>query len=550
MRQLHLLVWALFGLYSLTGCSLKDEKLNLRNKGKGKGAESGSLSLDNAEDCRWKMTDIPNDMNPGSIKNVQFMKHFTVDELNAVVPEAIGKAKNGVDAFKIIYYSPGIASANSNYMELSGLVLVPTDCKKEYPTISLQHYTLLKKDKAPSLSPEEGIVEASQGYVTVVADYIGYGQSASMMHPYLIQEGYTDSIIDMLRAARNFAKNNDVKIDKDLFLKGYSEGGYATMALQKELESNYRDEFPIRASAPSAGPYNVLLSGYSTLKSEYSNPFLVYLILSYVNYLPMNTKVEDILQKTGELNYASLFDGHLDTGEIAQQIPQKIDDLVVSGFKTNYILNTEALMAGAVNTNLSDFEKFLLANDVSQGWTVKSPTRLFHCVDDDIVPSLSSDLAFKTLSAGSNMVTYEKIPSPDGIKFTHLTCPAVISPILWFNQFMTDLYDDLQSKKGKDSSDNNQSVDDTGADNESKDSVAVEPASQPVATEAEPVKDNDYNGSNDEKETKAVSNQNVGQNKDDVSGKVSQNIDAAQKTVDTSNTAASVSQNSETVDAL
>ncbi len=59
---------------------------------------------------------------------------------------------------------------------------------------------------------------------------------------------------DMLKATKEFLTNEEVKANNKLFLLGYSEGGYATLALQKYLED--KGDLSITHSLPGAGAYN------------------------------------------------------------------------------------------------------------------------------------------------------------------------------------------------------------------------------------------------------------------------------------------------------
>ena len=58
----------------------------------------------------------------------------------------------------------------------------------------------------------------------------------------------------------------------ELFLLGYSEGGYATMALHRELQQFHSDEFTVTASAPMAGPWSttIILPYQRQLKFPFS----------------------------------------------------------------------------------------------------------------------------------------------------------------------------------------------------------------------------------------------------------------------------------------
>jgi acetyl esterase/lipase len=60
----------------------------------------------------------------------------------------------------------------------------------------------------------------------------------------------------MLRAARRAAVSVGFALDGRLFLTGFSQGGHATMALHRHLESDLPGEFEVTACAPMSGVYD------------------------------------------------------------------------------------------------------------------------------------------------------------------------------------------------------------------------------------------------------------------------------------------------------
>ena len=107
------------------------------------------------------------------------------------------------------------------------------------PLLSYQHGTIFTDDKAPSNDSDsiEGIgVLAGSGYIVSSPDYLGYAESTSILHPYVHADSLASASIDMLRASKAFLASQNVEINNQLFLAGYSEGGYATIALQRELQ--------------------------------------------------------------------------------------------------------------------------------------------------------------------------------------------------------------------------------------------------------------------------------------------------------------------------
>ncbi len=133
------------------------------------------------------------------------------------------------------------------------------------------------------------------GYVAITTDSPGFGDGSCgkkttsgkceniPVHPYLIRDSYPRDVMFAIRATKEFllkgtgdAPSKDtlinqerIKLKDSLFLRGYSAGGFATLAIQRKIESDIflRNEFKIVAVAAGAGPYDLLYT-MSTLLEE------------------------------------------------------------------------------------------------------------------------------------------------------------------------------------------------------------------------------------------------------------------------------------------
>ena len=96
---------------------------------------------------------------------------------------------------------------------------------------------------------------ASKGYIVVAPNYAGYDTSTLPYHPYLIADQQSKDMIDALTAARTalpFASATLTKDSGQLFITGYSQGGYAAMATHRAMQAAGMN---VTASAPMSGPY-------------------------------------------------------------------------------------------------------------------------------------------------------------------------------------------------------------------------------------------------------------------------------------------------------
>ena len=166
------------------------------------------------------------------------------------------RARFAVAIYKIVYET---IDADGAATQASGALLVPQEAAGPRPMMTYQHGTLTARDEAPSAGGGEqviGLAYATDGYLAVLPDLLGLGDSPGL-HPYVHAATSASAVIDMLRAARDFAAMDGLELNGQLFITGYSQGGYTAMAAHRELEASYEDEFAVTASAPMAGPYDL-----------------------------------------------------------------------------------------------------------------------------------------------------------------------------------------------------------------------------------------------------------------------------------------------------
>lgn len=321
-----------------------------------------------------------------------------------------------VDVFKIVYNT---VDTKGQITIASGALFLPTG-KNNLSIASIQHGTQTKRTSVASVNPlngAEGLIGASLGYFVVMPDYLGLGESV-MVHPYHHQKTSAATVIDMIRAGRAYASSKNISLNGQVFLLGYSEGGYVTMAAQKEIEKKYSNEIKLAASAPMAGAYDLNLTAQKIIaQSTYNQPsYLAYFMAAYDQIYGWN-KLADIFNSPYAERMNSLFDGTKTTTEINAQLTSNIAQLFKQSFKDSYLNGTFKLLTDAFNENsLLNFKPV-------------TPTKLFHGDADEYVPYENSERARDYfVSQGVNV---ELITIKGG---THLSSavPSVIAAIQWF----------------------------------------------------------------------------------------------------------------------
>ncbi len=340
-----------------------------------------------------------------------------------LVAAAAGDLRFDVALFRVGYRT---LDAFGNLVPASGLVGAPLGISAGVPLLSVQHGTIASRDNAPSVDPAATGADlalylmGSQGYLTLVPDYLGFGDSAGL-HPFMHAKTLAWAVIDLIRAARSLALGSEYPLNGQVFLVGYSEGGYATMAAQREIETHHRDEFAITAAAPMAGPYD--LSGtmleLALSGTEVPNPmYFPYVLLSYNQIYGFEDDPTDLLAPEYGETIVPLFDGEHDRGSINRALPPVPLEVIEPGLAAVLLSSEYHPLISALETN-----------DVYR-WTPVSPTRLYHCLGDDQVPYANSVVArdwFDAAGADVELVTL--------IFGDHAECavPALLGAKTWFD---------------------------------------------------------------------------------------------------------------------
>ena len=297
-----------------------------------------------------------------------------------------------VDIYKVTYKT----TYQDTELNASGLVILPKTSGNALPMISFQRGTIVEQIKAPSLQPKESeqvisyAALASMGYITVVPDLIGFGESSEVFHPYYVEEPTARAVIDMLYAARALAAEKNVDFDGRLFLAGYSQGGYATMAAHKALESGDENDFEIVASFPGAGGYDVSAMHDHFLELDtYPNPhYLAYVGMSYRSFYDENDVLTSFFNEPYASRIPTLFDGATSPDEIDSQLTEDVQALV-----------REDILLGSNTDPLYEYLRVKFQENSLTDWVPEAPMFMYHGDADVTVPISNSQITYNKLIA-------------------------------------------------------------------------------------------------------------------------------------------------------
>ncbi|MBC8180669.1 hypothetical protein H8E88_06040 [candidate division KSB1 bacterium] len=136
--------------------------------------------------------------------------------------------KYNVEALRIVYQT---IDARGEVVQASGALMVPIGADS-LPMMSVQHGTETFRESVASVNPTNmaegylGLVAASMGYLITLPDYLGFGVS-EVLHPYVHAKTNAITVIDLLRAVKSYSNEKSIITNGQLFLAGYSEGGYS-----------------------------------------------------------------------------------------------------------------------------------------------------------------------------------------------------------------------------------------------------------------------------------------------------------------------------------
>jgi pimeloyl-ACP methyl ester carboxylesterase len=335
------------------------------------------------------------------------------------------KVTNDILVHKVIYKT----SLQGKSIRASGLVYLPKTAGN-YPVMCFQNGTNTVNKDAPSESSGSDnwfMLEslASMGFIVVVPDYIGFGESANLPHPYLHAESTTQSILDMLRAVNELTSEDKVvaKPTKDLYIFGYSQGGWATMQLQKAIEKNYSEEFNLIASSCAAGPYSIgFMNDFIAKSTDYPMPyFLGYLLNSYSSLKLFPNPLSDLFQEPYGTKIPTLFNGTNTGGTINAALTTNMANLLTSEFRMGF----------DTNTKFAGLKSAFIANSVAP-WAISTPTKLYHGSADELIPVSLSNKMFLDLKTAGTLDSKLELKIIPGADHTGGVFPVGISTIEWF----------------------------------------------------------------------------------------------------------------------
>ena len=341
--------------------------------------------------------------------------------------------------YRRVVYTYKSVDAHDKDVELSASLLWPGyfigsewhDLKPENICL-LEHYTITSDKESPT-GGYQFEPYAVGNSLFVVPDYIGYGITADMVHPYLNHNLCAINSIDALEAGFSaFCDMSEEGLNEKwkLYVLGASQGGANALAVHKYLDTNeevgklWRFEY----SNCAAGPHSPVI----TMETYFESGVTTYPVLFPLVFKSYIYSYPDILGAFTEDQFYS--DKYLAVKEqIDQMISGKehkvkdINMLILTETKDLFdssIGLTELYLSDILSPEIMDPEsaiykallKCLEINDLTVGWTPSHPIKLYHSSADVVVPYENS-LAVKE-AFGTNVTITRDIMNSDHVTST------------------------------------------------------------------------------------------------------------------------------------
>lgn len=354
------------------------------------------------------------------IISFQKIDSFSVSQLENMVngsgaPAGIIDLKYEVDFYQVLYLTP--YRHKDSLVQASAGLAIPKNPTCETPIASYGHGTMAHKGAQASTQDgaqwEIGSIFASTGYVVVMPDYLGLGipDPKVVIHPYqhAFSQGHTN--LNAIRAAKEIMESEGLSYNNQLFLFGYSQGGFTTTATHRLIEEEYPNEFTVAAAAPMSGAYDMAGAQVELMASDsvYPTPgYLPYIILAYQDqYGTLYDSIRQVLKEPFDSLMPALFyPKEKSIGFINNQstpVPKHmVQDTTVASFlaDSNHIL------------------RVLLKDNEMLNWAPQAPVKLYYCTGDDQVSYVNSERAYDSwTSRGATDITKQ-----DFGNFNHNDC--------------------------------------------------------------------------------------------------------------------------------
>lgn len=367
----------------------------------------------------------------------QFMLQSFLNLVGSEIP-----VRYSVKVFAVTFSSESFDGTES--VE-SGLVILPVaqtngECAPmPLALLSIQHGTIFTRAQSPSNftfslftnNPESytGLVAAGMGYAVVMPDYSGLGVDDSTVHLLCHARSLANSVLNMVRAGEQLLETMPTvyQWDQRLFLAGYSEGGYASLAAGRFIQQYCRKEYSVTGIASMAGPANLSSVMKDIVLEDERYPhldFLAYLIFGYNSVYNWFEDPEEAFLPPYNDTLPLLIDG------------EHNEDQIRNALSNTGVGQPSSILTQRVFRELRDpgsaVYRALAQNDLHNTWVPNMPIWMAHSAEDETVPVENTRTAVNCFRSKGVSVTYVELPTG---QHRESYIPAFLMALVWIESF-------------------------------------------------------------------------------------------------------------------
>lgn len=281
-------------------------------------------------------------------------------------------------------------------IEASGIITYPAEGDFRGVVVGLHHSIGADREAPSSVMAGIESVLSFFGYVVISPDYIGFGSTAELPQTYIHAATSAGVTADMVWGTREYMESRNHLIHDEIYVMGYSQGGYAALAFARLAEQEYATEIPLKHIFAGGGPYVPLTLFDLFLASDaIENPATA--LLSIIGYdYGDNLKLDytRIFQEPLLSNYMEWCVSKKYTlGQINRALEtNKLSELLHPDFFTQ-----------AGNSETNKVRRSFSDNSLIE-WIPKTPLTLVHGSKDKTVPYINAEKAYDAFKAAGSQV--------------------------------------------------------------------------------------------------------------------------------------------------
>ena len=305
---------------------------------------------------------------------------------------------------------------NKTYKDIKSIMV------SNHPTTTQN--SLVPTGSDPQIKEVLVMCDGTDKCLVVAPDYLGYGSSVSTTHPYMCTTLTARNVVDGILAAMEYIvtqKNNlgkSYRFASDYYTwnVGYSQGGAATLAVHKYLETeasqDVRDKIRLKKSICGAGPHLQTymfdeMEQYDDMFYSLYIPFTIDgLMYTFGNTIMRGLKEEDIY--TEKFLNSNLLATMRAKNIVAADLNALIANTVGTNGKVNFYDIIRPEYRDRSSKLYRTIHKALSQLDLLDGWTPTLPIDFYHWTNDEVVPFQESQMAYDHFKSLGCDVTLKK----------------------------------------------------------------------------------------------------------------------------------------------